>query len=232
MGMNRRGFLFGLASAVAAVPAARLIKNDLWIPGKTTRDRKIFRFHVAADSSSPIPPNEQCVLVLVQARGQVLWPQLENLPFATSYIPTRDTAVTRAADEISISPETRFKWHPGQAVPSGMNFSRPTPKFIFNENLGSYTEIPPNVPAVEREGLLIEQVSTNFLVHSDDFCKWGNASQIVRLRPGEYTLSWHGEGAMQVRGDDLVWAWSSGRVVDVQHFPRKLSNDEIKRLTS
>lgn len=53
------------------------------------------------------------------------------------------------------------------------------------------------------------------------------------LAPGAYSLSWYGDGKVRVSGNDLVLAYDSEfGIKDVKFFNRRLSDDELRKLTT
>ena len=106
--LSRRFFLLGTAAAVAAIPAARILKAAPLLKPSPPLTKSGYAFRVIANPFDATPYYQQIIPVLVETVGQVECLQIEEGQFATSFIDTADTSVTRSIDNLTINPITRI----------------------------------------------------------------------------------------------------------------------------
>lgn len=231
---SRRGFLLGLGAAIAAVPTARLLKgDDLWLPGKPldVPGRKSTRFDVLADPTSTLEVEKQRVRVTVEFWGDVQFGGLEAGQFPTGYIPTTSEKRTREADNIYIESTAigpiDFSSPMAPMTSRGFINGRKSPAWDVVD--GKLIEYAPGENRFEKGlGLRVEEKRTNLLLYSAK-----PPDQQFYLAPGAYSLSWYGDGKVRVSGNDLVLAYDSEfGIKDVKFFNRRLSDDELRKLTT
>jgi hypothetical protein len=221
--LSRRRFLVGLAAAVAAVPAARALKAAPALMPLGARTG--YGFEVLPDPRSMLEVHKQRITVEVSRFGYTRMCQVEKQRFPTSYIPTAHVGVTRPADVITLNPDQHGVWKAGTL--EGRIEVRSSPKVLVDEN-GFIRTIPANTPAVERgKGVLCEAQSHNYLLWSDH--PWDN--QTLQLAPGDYHLSWYGDGHLVLRSEAVALVRQKGLITERTLIPRRLSNAELAKLT-
>lgn len=192
--LNRRGFLFGTASTLIALKTAPIQKViEVAMPS----EERWRRLAVTLDVQDP----GLIDILLNGNRGaQLLGPQLEQKLFPTSYIPTRSTHATRAA-EIAEVKDPYF----GQVI-------RATPATLFDPGSGSFVAYRTNEARLTEQGLLVEGESTNYFLNSER-----PVDQRVALPiRGAYTFSVYVKGTAQVQ---IVG--SGGRVFAAKELPNE-----------
>lgn len=194
--VSRRRFLVGLGAAIAAVPAARALKVAPML--RPLGARTGYKFTVMPDPHSMVDLHKQRLAVEVSRFGYTRMCQVEKQPFPTSYIPTTYVAATRPADIITLNPDQHGIWEAGAM--EGRIEVRSSPKILVDDS-GFMRTIPANTPAVvPGKGVLCEGQSHNYLLWSDH--PWD--SQTLQLAPGDYYLSWYGDGHLVLRSEAVA----------------------------
>lgn len=225
--LSRRRFLIGTAaSVVAAAPIARAIAKPPTL--EAFAERSAYAFAVLPDVTSMVAPEKQLIPIRVYRIGNPTYVQVERGPFPTSYIPTTDGPRTRAADLLTIDTQKNSGYWDLTVDPSskdGFKFVRASVATRVNPQTGRIEVVPPNQPRFERGGLLIEESRSNLLLYSQE--PWPH--QELRLQPGDYVVSWSGDGHIRIEGEAV--ALCRPLTKRATWMPRRLSNAELAKLT-
>lgn len=229
--VSRRKFLIGSAAALAAAaPAARLLRippalaaigkrssySFTLVPSleemiyridpvaRTIDDARFVARRFAYDNRKPQP-------ITIERHGNTEFIQLEEGGFATSYIRTEGEAATRAGDILYVPTAQAKSTDKGNIVfAPGMRVERQSSAYLV-EN-GGVTHIAADCPRLDADGgVILEGASTNYLFHSER--PWKSEDHL--LPPGEYTISWYGDGRVRVIGEGVALVHNRSKVMRI-----------------